>query len=166
MSVGRPVWRQWFTALVMAAVAVVTPTPQAGATIGDNAINGTYTAVSDGQWAKMNEIYHDEATITSRWTITTSCPSAYECTGQVVSDQGWTADLIYKRPMWFVVRTLTDWIPCPDGTTAPGQQIYKFFPEPFDATKFTGWDATTGPSGACGVNRPLYIELPFKLTPA
>ncbi len=36
------------------------------------AINGTYTAFSDGEWAKTNQSFHDEASVTQTWTITST----------------------------------------------------------------------------------------------
>ena len=46
-------------------------------------INGTYRATSVGEWAKTNDAFHNQATVTSTWTITSSCSNAQECTGQV-----------------------------------------------------------------------------------
>jgi hypothetical protein len=129
---------------------------------GTYAVNGTYTAVSDGQWAKTRESYHDEATITNTWTITSMCANAYECSGQVTSDQGWRADLQYISGLWYVSRELPNWAPCPDGTAAAGHQTFKFYT--LDETTLVGTDYTVGPSGACGKNLPLWIEMPFKLT--
>lgn len=151
------------TAAVVAIVAT-TRLPSADASV-DPALNGTFTAKSDGQWAKTNESYHDEATVVSTWTIASTCTGAYDCTGSVTSDLGWTADAKYVSGMWFVTRTLDNWERCADGSTAPGRQIYKFYKDPSDNAKFIGWDTTTGPSGACGVNRPLFIEIVFTLVP-
>ncbi|MDT5288201.1 MAG: hypothetical protein QOF88_3090, partial [Mycobacterium sp.] len=36
--------------------------------------------------------------------------------------------------------------------------------EATSTTLMTGWDETTTDSGSCGVNRPLVIRLPLKLT--
>ena len=52
------------------------------------AINGTFTAFSDGQWAKTNDSYHDELSVTQTWTITSTCATYQDCTGRVTSDQG------------------------------------------------------------------------------
>ena len=51
-------------------------------------INGTYTATVVGEWARSRQVYHQEAMVRTTWKITTSCTTAYDCTGQVVSDQG------------------------------------------------------------------------------
>jgi hypothetical protein len=129
------------------------------------AINGVFTATSDGQWSKTNEIYSDEATVVSTWTIASTCTGAYDCTGRVTTDHGWSADIVYISRMWFVTRTLDYWEPCPDGTTAPGKQIFKFYEDPKVKGAYVGWDTAAGPSGACGINRPLFIEIPFTLVP-
>jgi hypothetical protein len=151
-------------AAVVVAVAVNVTSPPVFASV-DPAINGSYTATSDGQWAKTNESFHDEATVTSTWTITSSCAGAYDCTGTVASDSGWSTEIVYISRMWFVTRVLNDWMRCADGTTAPGEQIIKFYEDPNVKGKYVGWDTTAGPSGACGVNRPLFIEIPFTLVP-
>lgn len=140
--------------------------PRGHATIDELALNGVFTATSDGQWAKTNERFRDEATVTSRWTVTSSCRDALDCTGQVASDLGWTAKIRYLSGMWFVTRTLEGWVRCPDGTSGQGQQIYKFRPDPAKGGLLEGWDTTKGQSGACGISRPLVIELPFQLVPA
>ncbi len=132
------------------------------------ALNGVFTAVSDGQWAKPNESFQDEATVTSTRTITSACTTYQACTGTVASDQGWTAELVYGGGRWRVVRTIENWEPCPDGTAAPGEQLFTFWPARADApdrhTRLAGWDKTVGPSGACGINRWLTITMPFTLT--
>jgi len=154
--------------IAMTAVAVVAaaiPTTSSAFASVDPAINGSYTATSDGQWAKTNESFHDEATVISTWTITSSCTGAYDCTGTVASDSGWSAKIVYISRMWFVTRILGDWMRCADGTAATGKQIIKFYEDPNVKGKYVGWDTTAGPSGACGVNRPLFIEIPFTLDP-
>jgi hypothetical protein len=63
-----------------------------------------------------------------------------------------------------------NWQPCPDGTAAPGLQIFRFSPATPDGSRtdptsstLVGEDQTTGPSGACGISKPLFINMPFKL---
>lgn len=146
-------------------VVAVAPIGVVQADFDDVELNGRFTAMSDGQWAKTNERYHDEATVTSTWTITTTCRSYLDCSGQVSSDAGWTADVGYTEPLWYVVRHLDGWMTCPDGTAVAGTQTYKFFVDQFDEPRLRGWDTTLGPSGACGVNKVLNIEMPFRLTP-
>lgn len=133
-------------------------------------INGTYIATSIGEWAKTNEAYHDEATVRSTWTITSSCTTAVECAGQVTSDQGWSAPLtIHDGSLWYVRRDVPNWEFCDDGTAVTGHQIYTFYYAGPDGLQkpgsptLAGTDKTVGPSGACGVNRWLAIQMPFRL---
>lgn len=151
-------------AITIVAVTSSTAAQTGNASVDEIALNGTYTAVSDGQWAKTNERYHDEATVTSTWTISSSCTGAFDCTGRVSSDLGWSADTRYLSGMWFVVHTVEQWQHCADGSTAPGKQIFKFYPDRSDTSTLLGWDTTTSPSGSCGRNLPLTIDMPFRLT--
>jgi hypothetical protein len=129
---------------------------------GSYAINGTYTAVSDGQWSRTNDSFHNEATVTSTWTIASTCDNPYACTGTVTSDQGWSAPTHSDAGMWYVSRDLPNWEPCPDGSAARGHQVYRFYF--LDASTLLGADKVIGVSGACGKNLPLVVEMPFKLT--
>jgi hypothetical protein len=148
--------------LMTAAVCVAVGAAPAARSTEWPTLNGTYAAISDGQWAKTREVFHDEATITSTWTITSTCRTHAECTGRVTSDQGWSADAHFNAGMWFVERDVPDWEPCGDSATAPGQQQFTFYS--VDAATLLGKDKTMGPSGACGVSYWLTIEMPFKLT--
>jgi hypothetical protein len=129
--------------------------------LDDGELNGTYTAISDGQWAKTNEVYRDETSVTSTWTISSTCSTFMDCAGRVSSDQGWSADIRMQGGMWKVVHQVADWEKCADGMTAPGEQTFTFFK--VDAATHVGWDKTIGPSGACGINRWLTVKMPFKL---
>jgi hypothetical protein len=152
---------------VIAAAVVVCGTcavPVAGAS-GDVAINGTYTAFSDGQWAQTNQSYHDEPSVTQTWTVTSTCSTFQDCTGRVTSDQGWSGDLVYMSGRWKVAHTVDNWEPCADGTAAPGEQAFTFWKDPANPGSFKGWDQTIGPSGACGFNKWLNVTMPLKLTP-
>ncbi|MCT7659279.1 Rv2253/PknI dimerization domain-containing protein [Mycobacterium deserti] len=154
-------------ALCSVAVAIglaVSVAPRADAQ-DDVAINGTFTAFSDGQWARTNDSYHIERSVTQRWTITSTCRTFQDCTGRVSSDQGWSADLIYMSGRWKTGRTVENWEPCADGTAYPGKQAWVFWHGyPQDKNQYIGWDKTEGPSGACGFNKVLDVEMPFKLT--
>nr|WP_165588604.1 hypothetical protein [Mycolicibacterium komanii]CRL68062.1 hypothetical protein CPGR_00923 [Mycolicibacterium komanii] len=143
-----------------------------GAQATDNewGLNGRYTATSNGEYAKTNDKFRDEASLRSTWTITTTCSYPTECTGTVVSDFGWTAPIYKTGGVWYVKHTVEDWIPCPDGTAAPGLQVFRFVPVNEDgsltdpaSTTLAGEDQTTGPSGACGVSKAVFINMPFKL---
>jgi hypothetical protein len=152
-------------AILLTAAVVALPSttaPRAAAT--DPSVNGVYRAFSDGQWAQSNDSYWEERSVTSTWTITSTCTDPLDCTGRVVSDAGWTADLFYKTNMWWAEHQVDNWAPCPDGTAVPGQQRFQFFPDPLNTQNYEGWDTTLGPSGACGHNQWLNIRMPFSLT--
>jgi hypothetical protein len=133
-------------------------------------LNGTYIATSNGEWAKTNDIFHDEASIRGTWTISTTCSYPSECTGTVDSDWGWSAPIYKKSGVWYVKKTVDNWQPCGDGTAGPGLQVYRFFTANKDgtandpnSTTLLGEDSTTGVSGSCGTSRVVFITMPFKL---
>lgn len=161
------------SAVALAAAALVGATvPQAAADTSDFALNGRYSVVSNGEWAKMNERYQDKPSVFSEWTINTTCSTPITCAGKVTSSQGWTEDIYTTTGAnWYVRHAVPDWIPCPDGSTAPGVQVFRFFPERSSnpdgsATPgvLVGEDVTTGVSGNCGRNTSLVLNLPVKLT--
>lgn len=135
------------------------------------AINGTYTATVVGEWARTRQIYHQEATVRSTWKITTSCSNAYDCTGEVVSDQGWSAPVrMFDGLNWYLKRDIPNWETCQDGTTHPATDYIMFYPaDPVTGVNklgspvFRGDDRTIGPAGACNNNLPLDIEQPIRL---
>lgn len=152
-------------AAAMAAAAVLSSPPANADYFCDQPINGVYSAVSDGQWAKTREVYRDEATVRAVWTIESVCDDFMSCRGSVVTDQGWSSPLACSAGSWTVLRQHPDWQPCPDGSTTPGEQRYAFYIDRDDRSQFKGSDRTVAPSGGCGVNLPLTVELPFRLTP-
>lgn len=144
--------------------------PSARASNDGLALNGTYRTTSIGGWAKTNDTYHDEATVVSTWTITSTCSSAQDCTGTVTSDQGWNAPLNLRGgTLWRVARDVPNWEKCPDGSSYPGHQLYFFYPVDANgqvqlgSPTLAGTDKTLGPSGACGRNMWLVVEMPFRL---
>ncbi len=145
--------------------SVVTASP-ANAT--DVALNGTFRVSSNGEWAKTNEVFMDEKMKVQTWTIASSCVSPIECTGTVTSDQGWTAPLRRNYSDWYVEHDIAQWAPCPDGTFASGLETFRLWAaDPLTEEKistntsyFAGRDVTKTASGACGINKPLVIELP------
>lgn len=162
--------RALITAAIAAGAVLIYPPVSAHSSSGDWGINGTYTATSNGEWAKTNDIYHDEASIRSIWTVTTTCSYPTEFTGTVTSDWGWTAPIYQKSGVWYVKRTVDNWQPCPEGPAAPGLQIFRFYPGNVDgsgsdptSSTFLGEDQTTGISGSCGSSKVLFIAIPFKL---
>ncbi|WP_234783731.1 hypothetical protein [Mycolicibacterium celeriflavum] len=151
-------------AIAAAVIAAISGAPDAHAR-DDIALNGVFTAFSDGRWAETNDSRHDELSVTQTWTITSTCTTYQDCTGRVTSDQGWSSDLVYMSGRWKVSRIVENWEPCIDGTAYPGKQTWVFWlGYPQDRNKYTGWDKTEGPSGACGFNKVLDIEMPFTLT--
>jgi hypothetical protein len=64
---------------------------------------------------------------------------------------------------------IPNWEPCPNGASRAGHQIYRFYPVndqgwvSVGSTTFAGNDRTTGDSGACGINKALVINIPFRL---
>jgi hypothetical protein len=153
-------------ALIATGIAVPAP---AGAQ--DSALNGRFLAISNGQWATTQGVYHDEATVRSTWTIAMTCTDAVTCTGRVDSDAGWNADIVITNGEYIVKRELPGWEPCADGSgrTVTGHQWYRFFPVRSDGSLaadsplFAGFDKTSGDSGGCSLNEKLEIEMPFRL---
>lgn len=136
----------------------------------DIAINGRYRATSLGNWAKTNDAFHDQPTVASTWTISSSCSTAQDCTGRVSSDQGWDAPLSMNDGlMWYVKHDVPNWETCPDGSKFAGNQIFTFYAVDGKGDSvtvsptLTGRDKTVGPSGACRVNKWLSVEMPFRL---
>lgn len=160
------------SATIVAAGAVCGVGMAPPARAADPSINGTYTATVIGNWARTNDVYHQEAVTHSTWKITSSCTTAEDCTGQVVSDQGWTAPLtMHDGMLWWVKRDIPNWQTCPDGSSFPGHDIVYFYPADPETGEHTlgtspimaGREHTTGVTGVCGQNKPLYIEQPFRL---
>jgi hypothetical protein len=134
-------------------------------------LNGAYRVVSDGEWARGNrDVLYDQQTVVETWTVTTDCVSPIECAGTVVSDRGWTGT-IRLDDFWYVDHDIPNWVPCPDGTFAPGHQ--KFILKAVNpatseyssknVTYLMGRNQTKSPSGACGVNAPVVIEMPVNM---
>jgi hypothetical protein len=143
--------------------------PRAAATDDHYALNGTFVAYSDGQWAKVRERYQDIPPVRSTWTITSQCNGPNDCHGVITSDQGWTAELHKPNQAWSADRFVPNWQQCPDGTTSPGRQLFRFWRTDDQGTPdlsgtsplFTGEDKTTGESGACGVNEWMTVRMPL-----
>lgn len=151
------------------ALVLALATAPAAATGDEWGLNGTYAATSNGQWAQTNEIYRDEASVRSTWTVAMTCSTPVECTGRVNSDLGWSADVAIHGSEYVVKRDIPNWEPCPDGSARTGHQIYRFYGVDErgwvsrDSTVYAGFDKTVGDSGACGINKALVITMPFRL---
>src|SRR3712207_1590685 len=108
------------TGSALAALALTgslgTATPAYASNYGIE-LNGTYRVTSNGDWAQTNQVFIDEQTVIQTWTVTSSCVSPIECTGEVRSDQGWTAPLRFGGPgsppdgAWVVNREVPNWEP-------------------------------------------------------
>ncbi|MGB5796637.1 MAG: hypothetical protein WBH51_12710 [Mycolicibacter algericus] len=156
-------------AVAVSLVLASSPAPPAHAALGFE-LNGPYRVTSSGDWAKTNEVFMDEVTVSSVWTFSSSCENAHVCTGQVSSDQGWTAPLEFRTSRWIVDRFHENWQTCPDGTTSPGRQRYQFQGSDsngqYDKRNIdllVGYDRTIGVSGACGRNQPTVILMPLSV---
>ncbi|MGV0794120.1 Rv2253/PknI dimerization domain-containing protein [Mycolicibacterium sp. XJ1819] len=152
---------------IAGSLAVATP---ASASNFGVELEGTYRVVSDGEWAKGNEVFYDQETVIETWTVTSDCVSPIECTGVVHSDRGWTGTA-RLNDFWYIDHDIPDWVPCPDGTFAPGHQKFILWGvDPFTNGRLTtnmqllaGRNLTKSASGACGVNKPVVIELPVRV---
>lgn len=173
----RPLSTVATATLMGAALVGGIDTPFAAWATGDDyAINGTYVATSDGSYATTDYAFHNEATVRSTWTITSTCTADVHCTGQVTSDQGWSAPLRTEGKVWYVERDVPNWETCPDGTTFPGHQTFMFYPANANGVTqpgspyLEGRDKTVGPPFACGrtalglgARSHLTIVMPFRL---
>jgi hypothetical protein len=134
-------------------------------------LNGTYQSISNGQWARTNDVFKDERTVVETWNIATTCKSPIECIGEVKSSGGWTAPITYDGDFWVIRRVIPNWEPCPDGTFAEGAQRFLMWgTDPVSnerRAEFTdllvGRNLTQSVSGSCGLNKNLQIELPVRV---
>ena len=158
--------------LISCGLTTVFGTPPAAATPPNSfAINGVYRATSNGDWATTNDVYHEEATVTSIWTVQSTCTYPEVCEGN--SHQRLRLDRTTFDGQRALVRA--DAL-CPVGsrarTAAPltDRKRIPFIPSTAPARsrsvhqRSPGKDTTIGPSGACGVNQWLAIRMPFTLT--
>lgn len=160
-----------------AALAVLSATVALGvmaaptAHAADMALNGRFQAISIGDRATTNDVYHDEVPVRSIWTIAMTCSDVLTCRGTVTSDAGWSSEITTSNGEYIVKRELSNWEPCADGTgrTVTGHQRYRFFPVAEDgfllpgSRVFAGFDKTSGESGGCSLNSMLVIDMPFRL---
>jgi hypothetical protein len=146
--------------------------PARATTKEDVALNGTYQVTSNGNLAKINRQFNQEAVVTTTWTISSTCTTFEECTGTVHSAQGWTAPIHMRDGvLWYVTHDVPDWEKCQDGTAFTGRQEFTFYAvDPngsgaavIGSPTLAGKDKTIGPSGACGQNQWLTVEMPVRL---
>jgi len=163
------------TAMLLAAsaIGIAGPAPTARAyTKEEVALNGTYRVTSIGNWAKINEQYNGEPTTVQTWTLSSTCTTYLECDGTMKSDEGWSSRLYLRDgTSWNVRRDVPNWERCEDGTAFTGKQTFSFYPVEPDGSGFlqlgspvmAGRNKTIGPSGACGQNQWLTIDMPMRL---
>src|SRR3954462_86205 len=70
------------SAALLAATTAVCVGAAPPARASNPAHSGTYTATAVGDWARTNTVLHVEQTLRSTWTITSSCTTAQDCSGQ------------------------------------------------------------------------------------
>jgi hypothetical protein len=156
-------------AVALSTLVMVGTAPVSHATTYGFELNGTYSFLSNGEWAKSNDSYHNEPVVRATWKISSACSSTADCTGQVTSDQGWTASLEYRDSTWRVKRELANWAPCETGGAATGHQLFLFYGvddtglETGSVDLLAGSDSTTTDSGSCGKSLPLKIVIPIRL---
>jgi hypothetical protein len=164
----------------IAFMTSVVSAPSALATDYGVALNGTYRAFSNGEWAQTSAgpngaggamVYIDQPSKMETFTVSSDCASPIQCDGEVRSDAGWTGALNFNGDTWHVERDIPNWLPCPDGTAAPGQQqfvIWGFDPSTTEKRSnvrdlMVGYERTQAPSGACGYNKPVITQLPVRM---
>jgi hypothetical protein len=156
-------------AAALGAFATVMVQPSAHASDFGWELNGTYSFLSNGEYAKSNDSFHDEAVVRATWQITSTCTSPSACSGEVTSDQGWSAPLKFTVDRWIVHRELPGWAPCETGGAATGHQTFTFYPVDDNGQILKGgdllggFDRTYTDSGSCGKNLPLNIQIPMRL---
>ena len=158
--------------VVLAALAGHLAAPPPANADEGYAINGRYAATSDGTYATTNYAFHNEATVKSVWTITSTCRTDVSCEGQVTSDQGWRAPLSTEGHIWYVQRDLPTWETCPDGSTSSGHQTFMFYPadaggvNQIGSPYLEGRDKTLGARFGCGrtnLAEVTTVVMPFRL---
>ena len=133
-------------------------------------INGTYAFLSNGEWAKSNEVFNPQPVVRATWQVSSTCTSTARCEGQVTSDQGWSAPMRFTVDRWLVTQDLPNWAPCGDGTAATGHQMFLFYGMDDNGQNTRNTDLLGGrnliktDSGSCGRNRGLVMEIPMRLT--
>lgn len=158
-------------AAAMTVLASLGVAPPAHASNFGVELNGTWRVMSNGEWARTNQVLIDEKTDIQIWNIASSCVSPIECNGTVTSDKGWTAPISLVKVYWILNRDIANWAPCPDGTAVVGHQkftVWGINPALNERDlKITdllaGRNITETESGACGKNQPLDIELPVRM---
>src|SRR5689334_16260567 len=100
---------------IVAVVGMLGTAPPAHATDYGVALNGTYRATSNGDWAQSSQgpfgvggamVYRDQPTKVETWTVSSDCISPIQCIGEVTSDAGWTGPLNFNGDTWRLDRDI------------------------------------------------------------
>lgn len=110
----------------------------------DPVLDGTYTATTDNGKRTVNGLPTPLPNETSTWTVTSQC-SGDTCTGQVKSDQGWTAPATFAHGRWTVTFDRPGAVTCPSGASVAATVAYSF-----DVRTLTGIATTVNAAGSCG----------------
>jgi len=152
---------------------VATGTPPATASNYGFELNGTYNVLSNGEWAKSNEVYRPEAVKRDVWKMSSSCENTNTCEGQITSlNEGWTIPLMFRNDHWIAPRDIPNWAQCESGSAATGHQLFWFYGVDEAGLNnrsteiLAGKETTFTDSGSCGKNLGLTIELPLRITRA
>lgn len=154
---------------VTLASAGILGAPSATAQTFGFELNGTYSFLSNGDWAKTNDVFKPEAVVRDVWHMTSSCTTTILCTGQISSEEGWTAPLKFLADHWVASRDIPNWAPCPSGGAATGHQLFFFYgvnnngQNTRSAELLAGHSNTHTDSGSCGKNLGLVIDIPMRL---
>ena len=105
-----------------AATVLTGQAPVASASDYGFELNGTYSAVSNGEWAKHNDSFTPEGVKRDVWRMSSSCESTNRCDGTITSlNEGWTIPLRFLNDHWVAPRTIPNWAPCETGGAATGR---------------------------------------------
>lgn len=159
------------TATAITALGSLAVAPSSHASNFGVELNGTWNSFSNGDYARTNDVFMDEQSIIQTLTINTDCVSPIECEGTIKSDQGWTAALRLQFGFWTADRVVPHWLPCPDGSFADVNEKLIFWGiDPSHNQRdlkitdlMAGRDQFKGPSGGCGINKPINVEYPLRL---
>ena len=80
------------------AAGLAAATPAAHASDFGVELNGTYRVTTNGEFAKVNEVFKDVPTIVEDWTLSSSCVSPIECEGTATSSRGLDRSVVVRLP--------------------------------------------------------------------
>ena len=130
-----------------------------------------FLATSNGDWATTNDVYRDEATVRSTWTISMTCTNVVTCAGRVTSDAGWSADIVTTNGEYDRASAIIpNWEPCVDGRTRHRASAVPLLSRRRERVHRSGFSRRSpgstrrrGRAAACSLNDKLEIDMPFRL---